>query len=161
MQAISVSLHASTVSCHRHVTALAFALALLEAHHFLPATTLLADGPAESVGVGTDGHLNYPEQLSMIDVCAVGPLRVTASLYKAGLLAGGRSKAIIITSQAGSCEWRFTQNPAEVGQEFHGNYGHHMSRMLRATSWRSFYHRSCALPTSRCRCCILASIGRA
>ena len=65
----------------------------------------------------------------MIDVCAVGPLRVTASLYKAGLLVGGRSKAIVITSQAGSCEWRFTQNPTpEVGQEFHGNYGHHMSR---------------------------------
>jgi NAD(P)-dependent dehydrogenase (short-subunit alcohol dehydrogenase family) len=86
-------------------------------------------GPAESVGVGREGHLNYPQQLLMIDVCAIGPLRVTSSLYKAGLLVGGKSKAIVITSQAGSCEWRFTQNPTpQVGEEFHGNYGHHMSR---------------------------------
>ena len=64
----------------------------------------------------------------MIDICAVGPLRVSSALYKAGLLLSG-SQIIIITSQAGSCEWRLTQNPTPaVGAEFHGNYGHHMSR---------------------------------
>lgn len=86
-------------------------------------------GPVESVGVGTEGHLNFQHELLQIDVCAVGPLRISSSLYKAGLLPGGRSKVVIITSQAGSCEWRFTQNPVpKPGEEFHGNYGHHMSR---------------------------------
>ena len=56
-------------------------------------------------------------------MCAVGPLRITHALYKAGLLPGGKSKVIIITSQAGSCEWRFTQN-----KDCGGDYGHHMSR---------------------------------
>jgi hypothetical protein len=35
---------------------------------------------------------------------------------------GAPGKAIVITSQAGSCAWRLTQNPTG------GNYGHHMSR---------------------------------
>ena len=68
---------------------------------------------------------------AQIDVCALGPLRITSALYKAGLLKkdGKPGKVIIITSQAGSCEWRFTQNPTpKPGDEFHGNYGHHMSR---------------------------------
>jgi NAD(P)-dependent dehydrogenase (short-subunit alcohol dehydrogenase family) len=86
-------------------------------------------GPAESVGIGREGHLNFPQELLQIDVCAVGPLRISSALYKAGKLLGGKSKIIIITSQAGSCEWRLTQNPTPaVGAEFHGNYGHHMSR---------------------------------
>lgn len=85
-------------------------------------------GPVESVGVGCEGHMNWQHQMLQIDVCALGPLRITHGLYKAGLLKPG-SKVIIITSQAGSCEWRFTQNPVPTpGQEFHGNYGHHMSR---------------------------------
>ena len=85
-------------------------------------------GPAESVGVGCDGHLNFPQQLLQIDICALGPLRISNAIYKAGKLKPG-GKIIIITSQAGSCEWRFTQNPTPaVGAEFHGNYGHHMSR---------------------------------
>ena len=48
-----------------------------------------------------------------IDVCALGPLRITHALYKAGKMErnGTPAKCIIITSQAGSCEWRFTQNP--------------------------------------------------
>jgi NAD(P)-dependent dehydrogenase (short-subunit alcohol dehydrogenase family) len=68
--------------------------------------------------------MNYPQQMLQIDVCALGPLRITQSLYKAGKLMrnGKPGKVIIITSQAGSCEWRFTQNPEG------GNYGHHMSR---------------------------------
>ncbi|CAE7496365.1 csgA [Symbiodinium natans] len=51
----------------------------------------------------------------------LGPLRVTSALYKGGLLKGG--KVLIITSQAGSCEWRSVQNKDEGG-----DYGHHMSR---------------------------------
>jgi len=85
-------------------------------------------GPVESVGIGCEGHLNFPQQLLQIDICALGPLRITHALYKAGKIAAG-GKVVIITSQAGSCEWRFTQNPTpKPGDEFHGNYGHHMSR---------------------------------
>jgi len=82
-------------------------------------------GPYEEVGVkGKEGHLNFSQEMLMIDVCAVGPLRISSALYKAGFLVrdGSPGKVIIITSQAGSCEWRLTQNPEG------GNYGHHMSR---------------------------------
>ena len=30
--------------------------------------------------------LNFEEELKMIDICAVGPLRITAALFNAGLL---------------------------------------------------------------------------
>jgi hypothetical protein len=56
----------------------------------------------------------------MIDICALGPLRISASLVHGGLLKEG-SKIIMITSQGGSIEWRFTQNPD--GHDF----GHHVS----------------------------------
>lgn len=46
---------------------------------------------------------------------------MTSALFKAGAFKEG-SKAVIITSQAGSVEWRLTQNPEG------GDYGHHMSR---------------------------------
>lgn len=65
--------------------------------------------------------MNFDEQLKQIDICGVGPLRVSRALLLAGLL-GSESKIIIISSQAGSVEWRFTQNPSG------GDYGHHMSR---------------------------------
>lgn len=65
--------------------------------------------------------LDDKEELKQIDICALGPLRVTSELYKAGLLTGG--KVVIISSQAGSVEWRFTQNKGAGG-----DYGHHMSR---------------------------------
>lgn len=82
-------------------------------------------GPVEKVGVKDDeGHLNFQHQLIQIDVCAVGPLRISSALYKAGKLPANKSKVIIISSQAGSCEWRFTQN--QPGGDM--NYGHHMSR---------------------------------
>ena len=77
--------------------------------------------PVESVGVGREGHLNFKHQLLQIDVCALGPLRITNALYKGGLLKkdGKPAKVIVITSQAGSCEWRFTQNPTpKPGDEF-------------------------------------------
>ncbi|KAJ8609466.1 hypothetical protein CTAYLR_005449 [Chrysophaeum taylorii] len=75
-------------------------------------------GPQEKV---IEGTLNFDEQWKQIDICALGPLRVTSELFNAGGLKEG-SKAVIITSQAGSVEWRFTQNPEG------GDYGHHMSR---------------------------------
>ncbi|KAH8045025.1 enoyl-(acyl carrier protein) reductase [Aureococcus anophagefferens] len=76
-------------------------------------------GPRESV---LEGSMNYAEQLKQLDICALGPLRVSAGLHAAGALKEG-STCAIITSQAGSVEWRFTQNKGEGG-----DYGHHMSR---------------------------------
>jgi NAD(P)-dependent dehydrogenase (short-subunit alcohol dehydrogenase family) len=71
--------------------------------------------------VETLESMNFSEQMKMIDICAVGPLRVAAALFKAKSLAPN-AKVIMITSQGGSVSWRFTQNP-------HGHdYGHHMSK---------------------------------
>ena len=69
-----------------------------------------------------DDTLNFDEQLKQIDICALGPLRMNAALVNAGALATD-AKLVIITSQAGSVEWRSTQNKDEGG-----DYGHHMSR---------------------------------
>ena len=66
--------------------------------------------------------MDFPEQLKQIDVCAVGPLRISSALYNAGKVSKDGGKIIIVTSQAGSVDWRFTQCPEG------GNYGHHMSR---------------------------------
>lgn len=73
-------------------------------------------GPVEKID-----SLNFKEEMKMIDICAVGPLRITAALYNDGLLKEG-SKVIVITSQGGSVTWRTTQNP--TGHD----YGHHMSK---------------------------------
>lgn len=70
----------------------------------------------------TDNSLNFEEQLKQINICGLGPLRVNAAAVQANALADG-AKLVIITSQAGSCEWRATQNKDEGG-----DYGHHMSR---------------------------------
>jgi NAD(P)-dependent dehydrogenase (short-subunit alcohol dehydrogenase family) len=64
-------------------------------------------------------NMNFDEQLKQIDICAVGPLRVSSALQKAGLI---RGSIVVISSQAGSAEWRFTQNPEG------GDYGHHSAR---------------------------------
>jgi NAD(P)-dependent dehydrogenase (short-subunit alcohol dehydrogenase family) len=64
---------------------------------------------------------NAEEALKQIDICALGPYRCVAALKQKELLSG--SKIIIITSQAGSAKWRFTQN-----KDKGGDYGHHMSR---------------------------------
>ena len=69
-----------------------------------------------------EDSLNFEEQLKQIDICALGPLRVNNAAVNTGALADG-AKLVIITSQAGSCEWRTTQNKDEGG-----DYGHHMSR---------------------------------
>ena len=77
-------------------------------------------GPREAV-TPTD-TMDYDEELKQIDICAIGPLRVSACLRQADALKND-AQIIIITSQAGSLQWRFTQN-RNVG----GDYGHHMSR---------------------------------
>lgn len=73
-------------------------------------------GPVEKID-----SLNFEEELKMIDICALGPLRVTAALFNAGKLTEG-AKVAMITSQGGSIAWRETQNP--TGHD----YGHHMSK---------------------------------
>jgi NAD(P)-dependent dehydrogenase (short-subunit alcohol dehydrogenase family) len=64
----------------------------------------------------TLANMNFDEQLKQINICAVGPLRVSAALQKAGQV---RGSIVVISSQAGSAEWRFAQNPEG------GDYGHH------------------------------------
>jgi NAD(P)-dependent dehydrogenase (short-subunit alcohol dehydrogenase family) len=75
--------------------------------------------PCEKI---SDASLNFEEQLKQINICALGPLRVNAAAVNAKALADD-AKLIIITSQAGSAEWRKVQNKDEGG-----DYGHHMSR---------------------------------
>ena len=58
----------------------------------------------------------------MIEICALGSLRVTAALWNAGCLASdGSAKIIMITSQGGSIAWRPVQNAP--GPDFGGDYG--------------------------------------
>jgi len=68
------------------------------------------------------GGLNFEENLKQYDICAVGPLRVTYALVKAGLIREG-GKVVNITSQGGSALWRQVQNANEGG-----DYGHHMCK---------------------------------
>ena len=74
--------------------------------------------PVEKV---TDGSMAFDEEMKMIDICAVGPLRVSYALYRAGKIPKG-SKIAMVTSQGGSVTWREVQNPSG------GDYGHHMSK---------------------------------
>ena len=74
--------------------------------------------PVEKV---TDGSMAFDEELKMIDICAVGPLRVSNALYNAGKITKG-GKIAMVTSQGGSVTWREVQNPSG------GDYGHHMSK---------------------------------
>ena len=66
--------------------------------------------------------MSFDEGLKQINICALGPLRVSEALQTAGKIANGGA-IVVISSQAGSAEWRFTQNADEGG-----DYGHHMSR---------------------------------
>ena len=75
--------------------------------------------PRELVKTNT---LNFDEQMKQINICALGPLRINNALINSKALAEN-AKLVIITSQAGSVEWRSTQNK-DIG----GDYGHHMSR---------------------------------
>ena len=80
--------------------------------------------------VETLSSLNYGEQLKMIDICALGPLRISAALVNAGLIKPG-GKIAMITSQGGSVSWRDVQNP-----EGH-DYGHHSARARAHTALRA------------------------
>ena len=66
--------------------------------------------------------MNFEEELKMIDICAVGPLRVSSALWNAGKINAPGGKIAMITSQGGSVAWRVVQNP--TGHD----YGHHMSK---------------------------------
>ena len=44
--------------------------------------------------------LNFDEEMKMIDICAIGPLRISSGLLNAGLMPSG-SRIIMITSQVG------------------------------------------------------------
>jgi len=72
--------------------------------------------------VETLDSLNFPEELKMLNICALGPLRVSSALNKGGFLKDNSSRIVMITSQGGSISWRTTQNP--TGED----YGHHMSK---------------------------------
>ena len=85
------------------------------AGYFYEPVELIADDKGEST-------LNFSEELKMIDICALGPLRITNALYHSKLLKEG-CKIAMITSQGGSVSWRTVQNGNEGG-----DYGHHMSK---------------------------------
>jgi hypothetical protein len=70
--------------------------------------------------------LNFDEELKMIDICALGPMRISAALVNGGFMKKG-SKIIMITSQGGSVGWRTTQNPD--GED----YGHHVRIVSQTT----------------------------
>lgn len=59
--------------------------------------------------------------IQQFDICGFGPVRCVAALKQAGKLKG--AKVAVISSQAGSAAWRFTQNK-DKGTD----YGHHMCR---------------------------------
>jgi short-subunit dehydrogenase len=40
--------------------------------------------------------LNFEEELKMIDICAIGPLRITAAIFNAGLLKPGSKVCFIV-----------------------------------------------------------------
>lgn len=67
------------------------------------------------------GSMNFKEELKMIDICAVGVLRVTDALLQGDRFTEGCVVANI-TSQGGSIAWRSVQCPDG------GDYGHHMSK---------------------------------
>jgi NAD(P)-dependent dehydrogenase (short-subunit alcohol dehydrogenase family) len=75
-------------------------------------------------------NLDFADEIKTIDICAVGPLRITSSLVNGGLLKEG-SKVIMITSQGGSVSWRPTQCPDG------GDYGHHV-RCATVLFWTAF-----------------------
>jgi len=68
-----------------------------------------------------EGTMDFDDQVKTIDICAVGILRVSDALFRAGKITEG-GKIIMITSQGGSIDWRSVQCPDG------GDYGHHMSK---------------------------------
>jgi short chain dehydrogenase len=88
--------------------------------------------------VETLDALDFADEIKTIDICAVGPLRITSSLINGKILTEG-SKVIMITSQGGSVSWR----PVQCADG--GDYGHHVRNMRRKSI--SHYTKECA-----CRC---------
>ena len=68
--------------------------------------------------------MNFAEQVKTIDICAIGPLRVSTALYNGKLLSPNSSVIAMITSQGGSIEWRPVQCPDG------GDYGESRTRIL-------------------------------
>ena len=68
------------------------------------------------------GTMDFEDQMKTINICAVGPLRITNALWHGGKIVPKTGKIIFITSQGGSIEWRDVQCPEG------GDYGHHMSK---------------------------------
>ena len=69
-----------------------------------------------------NGTMDFADEMKTIDICAVGPLRVTNALWHAQKIKSPDGKIIFITSQGGSIGWRDVQCPDG------GDYGHHMSK---------------------------------
>ena len=67
-----------------------------------------------------DGDIDFADELRTIDICAIGPLRVTHALMPLIRKPGGH--VVFITSQGGSVEWRAVQSPEG------GDFGHHASK---------------------------------
>jgi len=67
------------------------------------------------------GSVQAEAAMQQFDICGFGPVRCVAALKAAGKLKG--AKVAVISSQAGSTAWRFTQN-----KDKGGDYGHHMCR---------------------------------
>jgi hypothetical protein len=96
-------------------------------------TKVISDGKPIDILINNAGYfktevekldsLDFDDEMKTIDICAVGPLRVTSALVINNLLQDG-SKVIMITSQGGSVSWRPTQCPEG------GDYGHHVRCFL-------------------------------
>ena len=92
-------------------------------------TKVLNDGKPIDILINNAGYfkadvekldtLDFDDEMKTIDICAIGPLRITSSLVNNNILQEG-SKVIMITSQGGSVSWRPTQCPEG------GDYGHHV-----------------------------------
>ncbi len=92
--------------------------------------------------------LNFKEEMKMIDICALGPLRISAGLFNAGLLKSG-SKVAMITSQGGAISWRTTQvrtidYTALLVTECHG---HHTQPSTQIDPYPYFFHDTRILRT--------------
>lgn len=68
------------------------------------------------------GVMDFADQMKTLDVCAIGPLRITNALWHGQKIKSPTGKIIFITSQGGSIQWRDVQCPDG------GDYGHHMSK---------------------------------
>lgn len=66
-------------------------------------------------------ELDWEAELKTYKICAIGPLFVVQALWKAGLLAQGRSKVVLVSSEAGSIGLRHESEGGAM-------YAHHASK---------------------------------